>query len=95
MIRRTTAIFVTIGMLAACATPMPGPEPDGECDAGAAQRLIGGEVASGLGAEALRLSGARTLRWIGPNQAVTMDFRPDRVNVEYDERRRVTAIRCG
>ncbi|MBC7987463.1 MAG: peptidase inhibitor I78, partial [Sphingomonadaceae bacterium] len=67
----------------------------GPCGAGPAQGLIGRAVDSAVGAEAMRLSGAQTLRWIGPGQAVTMDYRPDRLNVEYDEGRRVTAIRCG
>jgi len=85
--------------LVACAPMGAGPEPatnpEGPCDAAPVQGLIGRAVDSAVGAEAMRLAGARALRWIGPNQAVTMDFRPDRLNVEYDESRRVTAIRCG
>jgi hypothetical protein len=43
----------------------------------------------------MRLSGGRELRWIAPNSSVTMDFRPTRLNIEYDETRNVTALRCG
>jgi Peptidase inhibitor I78 family len=35
------------------------------------------------------------VRVIRPGQAVTMDFRGDRLNVEIDERNRVRALRCG
>lgn len=70
-------------------------QSEGECDAGRAQALVGRAASSELGAEALRLTGARTIRWIQPDQAVTMDYRMDRLNIELDARNRVTAIRCG
>ena len=67
----------------------------GNCDAGPTQELIGREASAELGAEALARSGARTIRWIQPGQAVTMDYRTDRLNIELDENNRVTAITCG
>jgi hypothetical protein len=73
----------------------PRPAGEGPCDAALAQGLIGQQISESLGAEAMRLSGARELRWIAPNSAVTMDFRPTRLNIEYDEDRAVAAIRCG
>ena len=98
----TVAMTLAIATLSAgCATtamdgaervPMAGA---GECDAEATQTLRGQQATQALGAEAMRLSGARSLRWIPPNSAVTMDFRPDRLNIEYDEAMGVTAIRCG
>jgi len=68
---------------------------EGRCDAAAAQALVGREASAELGAEALERTGARTIRWIQPGQAVTMDYRMDRLNIELDERNRVKAIRCG
>ena len=65
------------------------------CDASRAQSLVGREATSDLGAEALRLSGAGTIRWIQPGSAVTMDYREDRLNIELDGRSRVTRLRCG
>src|SRR3546814_840764 len=67
----------------------------GECDADAAQGLVGQMATAELGAEALRLSGARALRWIQPGQAVTMDYRTDRLNIKLDAQNRVEAITCG
>jgi hypothetical protein len=67
----------------------------GECDADAAQGLVGQAATAELGAEVLRLTGARALRWIQPGQAVTMDFRSDRVNIKLDAQNRVEAITCG
>lgn len=34
-------------------------------------------------------------RIIGPDNAVTMDFRPERLNIYYDEDGTVTEVRCG
>ncbi len=40
-------------------------------------------------------SGSRTLRWIAPNTAVTMDFRPDRLNVYVDAKGRIERFTCA
>lgn len=75
----------------------PPPIADGRyaCDATAIQPLIGQEATTDLGAEAMRGSRARTVRWIRPGTAVTMDYRNDRLNIEVDAQNRVTALRCG
>lgn len=39
--------------------------------------------------------GVATIRVIRPDQAVTQDFRPDRLNVELDAEDKVTRIFCG
>jgi hypothetical protein len=68
---------------------------DGRCEADAAQSLVGRPATADLGAEALRLTGARALRWIQPGQAVTMDYRADRLNIKLDGENRVEEITCG
>ncbi|MDG3041390.1 I78 family peptidase inhibitor [Roseicyclus marinus] len=35
------------------------------------------------------------LRVIEPGMAVTMDFRPDRINFEIDDEGRIMVVRCG
>ncbi|HEX8215449.1 MAG TPA: I78 family peptidase inhibitor, partial [Allosphingosinicella sp.] len=76
-------------------TPPPPPPPAGSCNAARAQGLVGRAAGQQLGNEALRLTGARSLRWIAPNSAVTMDYRPDRLNIETNAQNRVRAIGCG
>jgi len=66
-----------------------------ECDASKAQFLVGKERSKKLGAEAMRLTGAGALRWIGPDTMVTMDYREDRLNLHLDARNRVTRVACG
>ena len=73
----------------------PVSETGGQCDAAPAQYHIGHDATQEMGAIIQRESGARTLRWGPPNSAWTMDFRPDRVNVRYDEDMKITDITCG
>ncbi len=87
---------VTMG----CATVPPEEEEvpvagAGSCDAARAQGLVGRASSQALGAEALRLTGARTLRWIPEGGIVTMDYREDRLNIHLDRQNRVARIACG
>lgn len=99
---RPLAILAMPAILAACATTamddgdnMKFREPGGTCDAAPAQSYIGQRATADLGGEALRLTGASSLRWVPPRSAVTMDFREDRLNIEYDDDYKITRIRCG
>lgn len=74
---------------------LPKDEERFTCDAARVQSLIGQTASQGLGGEAMRTSGARTIRWIPPGSAVTMDFRTDRLNLHLDAQNRVTKIDCG
>lgn len=85
--------------LAACATVTdPDPievAPQGECDAVPVQSLVGERATAQLGGRIVRDTSARNLRWIPPRSAVTQDFRPDRVNVAYDDDYIIQRIYCG
>jgi hypothetical protein len=65
------------------------------CDAAPVQAMVGQVATQALGTEAVRASGARTMRWIRPGEAVTMDYRTDRLNMHLDAQNRVTRITCG
>ena len=88
-------------LFAACAAVPPGEEAprevgaDGMCTTDRLQELVGQPATSELGAEAMRRSGARALRWIRPGDAVTMDYRTDRLNVRLDADNRVERFDCG
>jgi hypothetical protein len=95
---------IALGGLIVSATACAAVPPDvedvpvhgaGQCDATKARMLAGKPATSELGSEALRLTGARSLRWIPLGSAVTMDYREDRLNIELDGRNRITAVRCG
>ena len=89
--------------LAGCASTGGDPAPEAAapslaqmvCNADPAQYHVGHDATQAMGAAILKDSGARTLRWGPPNAAWTMDYRQDRVNVQYDETMKIVAITCG
>ena len=88
--------------LAACASagyeadpaPVP-PPPEMTCNADGAQSFVGRTASAEIGAALLRATGARTLRWVAPGMAVTMDYRPDRLTVSYDNSYKIERVSCG
>lgn len=80
---------------AAAPVEQVGSLPEGECDAASAQQHLGKKATAALGEQLLRETGARTLRWVAPDMAVTMDFRPDRLTVSYDRAMLINGIACG
>lgn len=89
-------VFGVFLLLAACGTvtpvppakPLPDPEQD-TCNAARYAALIG-QDATAL-ERVLILSHVRVIR---PNQAVTMDFRPERINFNVNEMNRIVSITC-
>lgn len=86
-------------MLSACAatagnTPAQ-PASDGMCHADKAQYAVGKTYTVELGAEVQAASGAKAMRAIRPGQAVTMDYRQDRLNLELDAQDKITRASCG
>jgi hypothetical protein len=71
------------------------PDQSRFCDAGKASVLRGTMFSSRLLDRARLLSGAATARQLRKGMASTMEFRSDRINVEIDQKGRVTRIFCG
>jgi predicted methyltransferase len=65
------------------------------CDAAPAQDLVGQLLSDALREKAKAASGAKGVRVIRPGQAVTMEYRMDRLNILVDDKDAVTAVRCG
>ncbi len=68
--------------------------PPAVCDAERATAYIG-RPGDTIAEEARAAAGARAVRVIRPNQAVTMDFRADRLNIETNDGGIVLSVRCG
>ncbi|TVQ00172.1 MAG: hypothetical protein EA338_05830 [Roseinatronobacter sp.] len=83
--------FIAIGalLLGACQTTDVADEPE-TCMAAEFQQYVG-QPLSALDKDEL----LQPDRIIGPDTAVTMDFRPERLNVEHDDERVITRIYCG
>lgn len=89
-------ILVMALPLMACApqTP-PSVGLPGKCSVAGLKRFIGKPSTVALANAALKRANATTARVIGPDQAVTMDYREDRLNMHIDGKNRVTRFTCG
>ena len=94
------AIALAAILAAGCTTraaeePGPGQLSGATCNADGLDSFVGQPATAENGAEILRRSGAKTLRWIPHGAAVTMEYRFDRVNVKLDPQNRIEGVTCG
>ena len=76
--------------------PTPGPPPAaGTCVADQAQWAIGRAASATLLERARVDATASIARFIRPNEAVTMEFSPARLNLYLDEHEAVRGVVCG
>ena len=92
---RLPKILPLVLVLSACqysfpAPPPPSPLPDESCGAAELQGLVG-QPASVL--QTLRFS--QVVRVIRPGMMVTMDYSPQRLNIQVDAAEKITALTCG
>jgi len=96
---RMLALAAAVPLAACAASELPAetapPPAEMACSADAVQSLIGQTATADVGAQLLKGSGAGTLRWVPPRTAVTMDYRPDRLTVSYDDALKIERISCG
>ncbi len=93
-------ISLTAALLTGCAPveaadELPPRALTGECDASGVQNHIGHRASAAAGQTLLELTGARVLRWVPPDTAVTMDYSPSRLTVSYDRNMVIERISCG
>ncbi len=96
--KKLLALAAALALPACTATadrPATPSDQAGLCKNDGLAAFTGRKVTAELGAELLATSGARSLRWGPPRSAMTMDFRPDRLTVAYDDDMMVTSARCG
>jgi predicted methyltransferase len=67
----------------------------GGCDASKVSGLAGQRLDDGLRAKAEADSGARQVRSYRTGDPVTMDYRPDRLNIETDQGGMIVRLTCG
>ncbi|MFZ3585240.1 I78 family peptidase inhibitor [Loktanella sp. DJP18] len=90
---RFSLIPLLFPLLAACTPPVPvtaPPDPGSDaCGASGYQSLVGRPLA------AATFPADLDMRIINPGEAVTMDYRADRLNVELDSAGIIQVVRCG
>ena len=97
MPRLSLALLSPLLLLAACATPATDESAatGGRCNAEPAQSWLGKPASAANVDAAFKASGAKTLRTLKPGDAMTMDYREDRVNVLQDAAGNIERISCG
>jgi len=100
--RPILACLAALVATTACTSIQPEPgKPDiaaaesGACRADAVQWAIGQQASQETTGRVWRESHAGLIRPISPGQAVTRDYRADRVNIELDADNRITRVYCG
>jgi hypothetical protein len=89
--------------VAACTTmaadePPPvvhGETPGYQCRSEGLEAFVGRDATAEAGGEILAKSGAKTLRWLMPNQVITMEYHMDRVNVLIGANNKIERVNCG
>ncbi|MFN3619536.1 I78 family peptidase inhibitor [Sphingorhabdus sp.] len=66
-----------------------------QCDGIPVQRWVGRDIDDPAKTEILKVSGADVARLIHSGEAITMDYRTDRINLELDERGYLVRAYCG
>lgn len=96
---RSVVACLVLVAAAGCETPNddipPNDDPRYACSTAGLGGMVGQQATTQLGAEAMRIANARTIRWIRPGDAVTMDYRFDRLNINLDSQNRVSGFACG
>jgi hypothetical protein len=98
MMRIALAALSAIPLAACTVTPSGQPgtgDPVGACSNDDMDRFNGQPASQDLGAQMLRQSGARSIRWVPKGAVITMEFSPDRLTVMLDGSNRVESARCG
>ncbi len=66
-----------------------------ECGADKAARFVGRNATPDVRAQVIEAVGHNRIRWIGPDDAVTMDYSEERLNAELDAGGKIRIFRCG
>ena len=89
-------IVLLLSMAACTALPPQGPPmAAAQCNAEGARWALGREPSADVVERARLESGSAAVRVIRPGEAVTMDFRGDRLNLNVNARNAIDAVKCG
>lgn len=88
--------------LTACVSPSNNPPAaikpvpaDDKCNASQVADLVGQPYNAAMLARVKAAVGHVNIRPIRPNQAVTMDYREDRLNIDIDKDEKIVGFRCS
>ncbi|MCU1720203.1 MULTISPECIES: I78 family peptidase inhibitor [Pseudomonas] len=71
------------------------PNLDGRCEASGAAFAVGKPASAELLEQARKASGAQLARVLKPDDAVTLEYRSERLNLHADEKGVIARVNCG
>ncbi len=94
---RIMTVAALAGLVAGCTTMERMSEPAGPCRVNMTlqMRYVGTDFNMAMRPEVQYAANARTARIVRPDDARTMDMRPDRLTILLDEDGKVNALTCG
>jgi hypothetical protein len=97
--------IVALAVLAGCAATPAGPSggqdadtsssPPQACNADKAESAVGKKVSAALVEDYRKQSGSKTARALRPNDVMTLEYNPQRLNLRTDDKDMVISVNCG
>ena len=91
---RLLGLSATVLLLSACNTPAT-PASASACNANAIQPYVGQVATPSVIESARKAAGAELVRALKPNDAATMDYRVERINILVDDANKILRATCG
>lgn len=97
-LRHHLASLSILALLAGCSSSQPAQpaaEITGDCNVENLQGVLGQNASAELIEQVQRQANAKTLRVLAPGDAATMDYNPQRLNIDIDESEVIIRLTCG
>jgi hypothetical protein len=87
--------FPALALVACAPQPPLSAGPSGKCSIVRLGKFIGKTLTVDIIHQAMKRAGVTNSRGISPGQAVTMDYREDRLNIYTDAKGNISRFTCG
>jgi hypothetical protein len=97
-LRHYLASLSILALLAGCSSSQPAQpvaEITGDCNVENLQGVLGQNASAELIQQVQQQANAKTLRVLAPGDAATMDYNPQRLNIDIDESEVIIRLTCG
>ncbi|MFP5423172.1 MAG: I78 family peptidase inhibitor [Gammaproteobacteria bacterium] len=97
-LRHALTSLSLLALLAGCSSQPPAQqaaEISGDCDVEQVHGVLGQTASAELIEQVQQQANAKTLRVLAPGDAATMDYNPQRLNIDIDESEVIIRLTCG